>query len=97
MIVSQVELKIEKQIQKDFRAWLPGHVERVLATRRFRSAQILEELEDPLLFQVRYEAASTDDLNRYLAGPVMELRQEGIDAFGKAFVATRRVFQPFTP
>jgi hypothetical protein len=96
MIVYEVNLVVRETIQADYRAWLAGHVDEMLALPGFVSAEILDQIEPSApqgarALTVCYRLADRASLERYLTGHALRMREEGRQRFGDAFTATRRV------
>ena len=97
MIVYEVNVSVSRSIAQDFMAWLPSHVEQVLASEGFLRAQILRDTEqdeaERLKLTIIYEIATRAAYERYLQRHAAALREDGLRRFGGSFTATRRVFQ----
>jgi hypothetical protein len=94
VITYEVALEPEPEILGDFEAWLEHHVDDVIALPGFTGATI-HKAENPetgaALRIVRYELASRQALERYLAEDAPRMRAEGVTRFGDRFRATRRI------
>ena len=100
-VIFEVNLTFQKSIEKDFRAWLTGHVDDVLAIEGFISAQWFETLPLPSTensetstWTMQYHMKNQAALDHYLENHAARLRQPAIDKFGTKFQATRRVLKP---
>ncbi|HVT33503.1 MAG TPA: DUF4286 family protein [Rhodanobacteraceae bacterium] len=98
MIVYEVNLVVREAIHAEYRAWLAGHVEEMLALPGFVSAEILDQLEPrppagTRALAVCYRVADPASLDRYFSDHAPRMREEGERRFGDAFTATRRVLR----
>lgn len=98
MVVYEVDIDLDAAIEADYRAWLPGHVEELLALPGFIDASVFDVLDPPpaagrvaicMQYRLRDEAALQD----YFATHAARLRADGVARFGGRFVATRRVMR----
>jgi antibiotic biosynthesis monooxygenase (ABM) superfamily enzyme len=96
VIVYEVNLVVREAIHADYRAWLAGHIEEMLALPGFVSAEILDQIEPASpqgtrALTVCYRIADRASLDRYLDEHAPRMREDGQRRFGDAFTATRRV------
>ncbi|MFK0572223.1 DUF4286 family protein [Endozoicomonas sp.] len=99
MIIYEVNCLVDNSVADEFRAWLKPHVEAVLATEGFVSAEVLNLIDDERLtarpysigISTRYRVSGQSALDHYLAHSAPALRQDGIDTFGDQFTAYRRI------
>lgn len=98
-VVYEVNIDLDAAIEAEYRGWLGGHVDELLALPGFIDARVFDVIDPPpaagrialcMQYRLRDEAALQD----YLALHAPRLRGEGIARFGSAFVATRRVLRP---
>jgi hypothetical protein len=93
--IYEVNLSVDADIAADFQAWLPGHLDDVIATGCFVSAQVFLEQRatdtDDVAICVHYHAKSHAQIERYLEEFAATMRAEGQQRFGTKFRATRRV------
>ena len=90
----EVALEPDPGILADFDVWLEAHVARMLELPGFRSARIYADAEaDKPKRVVHYELESREALERYFAEDAARMRADGIERFGNAFRATRRVLE----
>jgi hypothetical protein len=98
VIVYEVNLEVESQIAEAFAAWLPGHIDEMLALPGFRSADLQEvmDAEDDgrRRWSIRYILNTEEDLERYLDRYAHQMRGDGLARFGGSFSASRRVLRP---
>ncbi len=94
-VVYEVECSLDPAIVADFDAWLPGHVEMVLASPGFLGAELLRPLEpspDGRIRRInRYRVRDRAALDHYLEQLAPALRQDGANRFGDRATYTRRV------
>jgi len=92
----EVECQLDPDIVADHDAWLPGHVQAVLACAGFQGASI-EAPETPpgerQRRRVRYRVESAAALDRYLENDATRLRTETAQRFGGRVHCERRVFK----
>ena len=96
MIVYEVNLDVQASIADAYRAWLPVHVEEMLALPGFLAAETFERRDPPppagsIALSVQYRLVDEDALQRYLVEHSARMREDGVRRFGDAFTATRRV------
>jgi len=98
-VIYEVECQLDPDIVLDYDAWLPGHVEQVLACAGFLGATI-ESTETPpgarQRRRVRYRVESVAALDHYLENEATRLRTETAARFGGRVQCERRVFKPRT-
>jgi len=96
-LIYEVECQLDPDIVADYDAWLPGHVQAVLACPGFLGASI-ESPETPpgerQRRRVRYRAVSAAALDRYLENDATRLRTETAQRFGSRVHCERRFFKP---
>lgn len=92
-IIYEVDVTVDAGAADEYAAWLPGHIERVLACGGFISAEWLEADAGvgAARWSIRYTVRDTQALDAYFAGPAMALRAEAEQRFGGRFNASRRV------
>lgn len=99
-VVYEVNLKVQKAIEKDFESWLVGHINDVLQIDGFESAswfnvaQDQSTVEKEMHWTVHYVLRDLPALNSYLEKHAPRLRQPAKDKFGEKFMADRRTLQP---
>lgn len=96
-VTYEVNLSVEKSIQKDFEKWLVGHIDDVLAIDGFESAQWFQVATDSsthVEWKVDYILRDQQSLDSYLEKHAPRLRQPAKDQFGAKFNAHRRVLTP---
>jgi quinol monooxygenase YgiN len=98
MVLYEVSARIDRGIADDVLAWLPGHVQRILALPGFVGAEIFEIVETPpdasqLLICVHYRLRDQAALDAYLREHAARMRAEAGDRFGERMRASRRVLR----
>jgi antibiotic biosynthesis monooxygenase (ABM) superfamily enzyme len=99
VIVYEVNLVVQRRIEAEYRAWLAGHIDEILALPGFLGAEVFERVEpvagpDEFALCVHYRLAGAAALAEYFAEHAPRLRADGVDRFGGGFRADRRVLQP---
>lgn len=99
-LVYEVDLEVEAAIAADYRAWLRGHIEEILALPGFLGATVSEVLDPapPAGFAglcVQYRLDGEAAYAAYLRDHAPRMRAEGEARFGGRFRARRRVLRPF--
>lgn len=99
MVLYEVSARVERGIAGDFLAWLPGHVERILALPGFVAAEVFEVVETPpdaghLLLCAHYRLRDGAALDAYLQEHAARMRAESAERFGDRVRASRRVLRP---
>jgi hypothetical protein len=104
MVLYEVNLTVNKEIQTEYLAWMPGHLQDMLQFDGFNKANFWEELPmDPTAsptatrhFVAQFEITNYDYLQNYFKHHATRMRQEAIDKFGNKFSANRRVLKLVT-
>jgi quinol monooxygenase YgiN len=99
MIVYEVNIRIERAISEEYRAWLAEHVRELLTLPGFLSAEVFECLPDPddaehESLVVCYRLQSHAALTAYLAHHAPAMRAKGTERFGDRMQVSRRVLAP---
>ncbi|MGQ0383495.1 MAG: DUF4286 family protein [Gammaproteobacteria bacterium] len=96
-LIYEVECELDPDIVTDYDAWLPGHVQDVLACRGFLGATI-EAPESPQGERqrrlIRYELETVAALDQYLENEATRLRTETAQRFGGRVQCRRRALRP---
>jgi Protein of unknown function (DUF3667)/Domain of unknown function (DUF4286) len=96
-LIYEVECQLDPDIVADYDAWLPGHVQEVLACAGFLGATI-DSTETPpgerQRRRVRYSVESLAALDHYLENNATRLRTATAERFGDRIQCERRVFKP---
>jgi len=96
-LIYEVECELDPDIVADYDAWLPGHVQDVLACAGFLGASI-EAPEMPAGARqrrvIRYELESAAALDHYLENEATRLRTETAQRFGGRVHCERRALKP---
>lgn len=99
-VIYEVTLHARADIADAYLAWLREHVAAMLALPGFEGAE-LHALDDApageIGWCVRYRLADRAALDAYLRDHAPRMRAEGIDRFGDAFRAERRILVPLEP
>jgi len=96
-VIYEVTLHARAGIADAYLAWLREHVAAMLALPGFEGAELLaleEEASDERGWCVRYRLRDRVALDAYLRDHAPRMRAEGIDRFGDAFRAERRILIP---
>ncbi len=95
-VIYEVTLQPEPSIQAEFDAWLEDHVQEMLALPGFLEAGVYRS-EDPgsgdILRTVHYVLRDRQALDAYLRDHADRMRSRGIERFGEAFRASRRILE----
>lgn len=95
-VIYEVTLRPEPSIQAEFDAWLEDHVQEMLALPGFLEAGVYRS-EDPgsgdILRTVHYVLRDRQALDAYLRDHADRMRSRGIERFGEAFRASRRILE----
>jgi hypothetical protein len=93
----EVECELDPDIVADYDAWLPGHVQDVLACKGFLGATIEAPEAPPGERQrriIRYELENAAALDHYLENEATRLRTETAERFGARVHCKRRPLRP---
>jgi quinol monooxygenase YgiN len=98
-IVYEVNIDLDAAIEADYRDWLRGHVEEILALPGFIDARVFDVIDPPpapgrITLCTQYRLRDAAALQDYFDQHAPRLRGDGIARFGGRFVATRRVLGP---
>jgi len=96
-LIYEVECELDPDIVADYDAWLPGHVQDVLACAGFLGATIEAPEMPPGTRQrriIRYELESAAALDHYLENEATRLRTETAQRFGGRVRCERRALKP---
>ena len=97
ILIYEVECQLDPDIVADYDAWLPGHVQDVLACPGFLGATI-ESPEtppgEPQRRMIRYRVENAAALDHYLENRATALRTETAQRFGARVRCVRRVLKP---
>ena len=94
MFIYNVTVNVEPEIRDAWLKWMQQtHIPEMLATGKFHEARIcrvlvVEETEG-YTYAVQYHTSSKKLLEDYYREDAERMRQDGIDRFGKKFVAFR--------
>mgnify|MGYP005860801685 CR=1 FL=1 len=99
MIVYEVNIRIERAIAEDYRAWLADHVRELLTLPGFLSAEVFECAPDGddaghESLVVCYRLESQAALSSYLSEHAPAMRAKGDARFDDRMHITRRVLAP---
>jgi hypothetical protein len=100
MTLYEVNIDVHPHVSAAFDAWLPGHIDELLALPGFIDAQVFTR---PVLTDgehagwqrrtVHYRLRTAADLERYLSEHAPQQRAEAISRFGAQVHYERRVFE----
>lgn len=100
MIVYEVNLRVERGIETEYRRWLHAHMTQLLTLPGFVAAELFEvEVEDGadanayVSLCVQYRLRDAAALDAYLREHAARLRADGVARFGQRFSAQRRVLR----
>ncbi|UXI69123.1 DUF4286 family protein [Tahibacter amnicola] len=99
MIIYEVAVEVDRAIEKNYREWLRGHVEEIIALPGFLHATVHDRCDvlentDRVGVVMHYTLTDQSALDSYLAAHAPRLREDALNRFGGRFSATRRVMQP---
>jgi len=99
MLLYEVSLRVERGCADALLAWLPGHMQRILALPGFEAAEVFEVAEHPpdagrLLLCVHYRLHDSAALDAYLRDHAARMRAESAELFGDRVRASRRILRP---
>lgn len=95
-LIYEVECELDPDIVADYDAWLPGHVQDVLACAGFLGATIAAPETPPGAHPrrvIRYDLESAAALDHYLENEATRLRTETAQRFGGRVRCERRVLR----
>ena len=96
-VVYEVNIDLDAGIEAEYRAWLPGHVDELLALPGFIDAQVFDVVDPSTDGRIgicmQYRLRDETSLRDYFERHAPRLRADGIARFGGKFVATRRVLR----
>lgn len=95
-IVYEVNIDLDAAIEAEYRAWLPGHVDEILALPGFIDARVFDVADPPpatgrIAICMQYRLRDAAALQDYFEQHAPRLRGDGIARFGGKFNASRRV------
>lgn len=97
MIFYEVNIEMEASYRNELLAWLEEHVKEVLALNYFKTAQILElinqEKNDQCTFRITYTTSSMERLQEYFQKDAPAMRTKGVEKFGDKMKSFRRIFK----
>jgi hypothetical protein len=94
MILYEVNLKVQKSIEKEFSSWLEQHLEDMLALNCFTKALAFTEEADSneiVSFVAHYYLETREELDEYFSKYAEKMRADGLKKFADQFTATRRI------
>ena len=96
MLIYEVNLTINAEIIDAFHDWLMQHIHEMVALPGFSRAEWLEVSEpkpasDQRTWCIQYYLNDQMALDHYLQEYAPKMRSDGIERFGNAFTASRRV------
>lgn len=96
MVCYEVNIRLPKKLRQEYADWLPDHIQHVLETPGFLSAESFEVecLEEEMAeLKVLYRVSSREALERYLQERAPKMRQAATDLFGDQAQVTRRIMK----
>ncbi|MEO8000796.1 MAG: DUF4286 family protein [Arenimonas sp.] len=95
IVIYEVNVFVQRDIESEYREWLLGHIEEIIALPGFLDAHCFdvqqEATADSVAICMQYRLESQAALDDYFARHAPRLRADGIDRFGDRFKANRRV------
>lgn len=96
-MIYEVTVRVESHRNGDWVMWIHPHVSRVLSTGCFHKATVEQALTnepaDIYEYVIRYSFCHLNDFYRYERDHAAAMRLEGIQFFGNAISATRRLLK----
>jgi hypothetical protein len=97
-VLYEVCIDLDAAVEPEYRAWLRGHVDELLALPGFVEAQVFDVLDPApaagrVALCMQYRLRDAAALQDYFDQHAPRLRGEGVARFGGRFVATRRVLR----
>lgn len=99
-IVYEVNLAVDLDIARSYEVWLADHLREMVTFDGFESADWFErdakehELSlDQVHWTIHYRLRDRKTYADYISNHASRMRNEGIEKFGAAFQATRRVLK----
>ncbi len=97
-VIYEVNLDIDAGIESDYRDWLRGHIDEILALPGFVSAQLFDVVDPApapgrIALCTQYHVRDTASLQKYFKRHAARLRGDGMARFDGKFCATRRVLR----
>jgi Domain of unknown function (DUF4286) len=97
-VIYEVNIEVDAAAHDDYRVWLRGHIEEMLALPGFTGAKVFDVLEPPpsagrIGLSVHYALKDREALDDYLRDHAPRLRADGLARFGDRFQASRRVLR----
>lgn len=99
MHIYEVNLSIDNEIYKEYKAWLDGHIQEMLKFDGFLNASVLHQSmdadnsDDQTYLTVQYQVESDDALQTYFIEHAPRMREGGVNRFEGHFSASRRTFE----
>ncbi|MDX2088603.1 MAG: DUF4286 family protein [Kofleriaceae bacterium] len=98
-VIYEVNLDIDAAVADAYRAWLTVHIDELLTLPGFLEATCFD-VRDPapsagrVALCVQYQLRDRAALDDYLRDHAPRMRADGLQRFGDAFRATRRILVP---
>jgi quinol monooxygenase YgiN len=98
-VIYEVDLHVQRAIEREYRDWLDAHIREILALPGFLRAELLEVIDpapapDEFTLCTRYHLRDEAALQDYYREHAPRLRADGMARFGNRFRAERRVMKP---
>ncbi|MEM8770796.1 MAG: DUF4286 family protein [Pseudomonadota bacterium] len=94
-ILYEVVITVTPQIRSAYLEWLKSHIEQMMRIDGLLSAEILTNTENENEISCYYRLRNQAAMDAYLAGPAQDMRADGVNRFGNAFSARRRILCSF--
>lgn len=91
-MIYEVTVSIAKHREQEWLSWIVVHVQDILTTGCFSSAdiEVVEDAEHPT-YVVRYHYTSTSQYTNYVENFAAKFRSDGVALFGNDMQASRRL------
>jgi antibiotic biosynthesis monooxygenase (ABM) superfamily enzyme len=97
-VIYEVNLFVQRAIEREYREWLDAHIREILALPGFVRAEVFEVIDpapaaDEFALCTRYHVRDEAALQDYFREHAPRLRADGVARFGNNFRADRRVMK----
>jgi hypothetical protein len=98
-VIYEVNLFVQRAIEREYRDWLTVHMQELLALPGFVRVELFEVIDpapaaDEFALCTRYHLRDDAALENYFREHAPRLRGDGLARFGDRFRAERRVLKP---
>ncbi|WIO73051.1 DUF4286 family protein [Porticoccaceae bacterium LTM1] len=99
MLIYEVNLTVNDDVAKEYKAWLKTHIDEILAIDGFHAAKMYQRDSDEAggngeCWTIHYFLESREALNNYFDLHAEKMREDGLKRFGGKFSASRKVLEP---